>query len=269
MTVTPSPPTRKTRNALLKAVAIPGYQVPFIPGDIDVPPGWGRGATWISTTLAGPGDTVKVTDQGDDRTPHTLRIQASVARTCGCRITGHTTEAALIQTRHFIPDTPLTDRQILVHQAGMPDPFYRFEPRRRMTEQLHASGIYSPMTIRFYEDALHHGVTRLPPLLAVNDRYMSACFGIPASDLYKLNLSPALHLFAAGREKRLLAVPPYTRVMPRIFGPPPPLTGREACGICGRPTAVLEQQVMDTAGRILKRCADREACQQNQRIPTS
>ena len=46
----------------------------------------------------------------------------------------------------------------------------------------------------------------------VNGRYLMAPSPIPKFDNPKMHMNPPLQLFGAGREKRIYAVPPYTRV---------------------------------------------------------
>ena len=53
-------------------------------------------------------------DQGSDETTNAVNIRRFFARTTGVATTRRTVEATIIQTRHRIPETPLTDRQILV-----------------------------------------------------------------------------------------------------------------------------------------------------------
>ena len=57
---------REIRRALLQAVCIPGYQVPFGSREMPVARGWGSGGLQITLAIVGLGDCVKVIDQGDD-----------------------------------------------------------------------------------------------------------------------------------------------------------------------------------------------------------
>ena len=59
---------RMVRRALLKAVAIPGYQVPFGSREMPLARGWGTGGIQITAALIGPSDCLKVIDQGADDT---------------------------------------------------------------------------------------------------------------------------------------------------------------------------------------------------------
>ena len=59
---------RMIRRAILKAVAIPGYQVPFGSREMPLPYGWGTGGIQVTASVIGPDDTLKVIDQGSDDT---------------------------------------------------------------------------------------------------------------------------------------------------------------------------------------------------------
>ena len=63
----------------------------------------------------------------------------------------------------------------------------------------------------------------------VNGRYLMAPSPIPAFDNPKMHMMPALQLFGAGREKRIYAIPPYTRrAQPGLRGPSVPRHARAA-----------------------------------------
>ncbi|MFP3570523.1 alpha-D-ribose 1-methylphosphonate 5-phosphate C-P-lyase PhnJ, partial [Paraburkholderia sp. SIMBA_030] len=87
-------------------------------------------------------DTLKVIDQGSDDTTNAVNIRRFFARTTGVATTRRTREATIVQTRHRIPETPLTEKQILVYQVPMPEPLYRLEPRVAECKKLHALADY-------------------------------------------------------------------------------------------------------------------------------
>ena len=66
---------RMTRRALLKAVAIPGYQVPFASREMPMPYGWGTGGIQVTASVIGPEDVLKVIDQGSDDTTNAISIR--------------------------------------------------------------------------------------------------------------------------------------------------------------------------------------------------
>ena len=59
---------RMIRRAILKGLAIPGYQVPFASREMPMPYGWGTGGVQVSAAVLTPKDTFKVIDQGADDT---------------------------------------------------------------------------------------------------------------------------------------------------------------------------------------------------------
>ena len=120
---------RMIRRALLKAVAVPGHQVPFASREMPLPYGWGTGGLQVTSAIIGRSDTLKVIDQGSDETTNAVNIRRFFARTAGVATTTRTVEASIVQTRHRIPETPLTEAQILVYQVPMPEPLFRLEPR--------------------------------------------------------------------------------------------------------------------------------------------
>jgi Phosphonate metabolism protein PhnJ len=58
---------RMIRRAILKAIAIPGYQVPFASREMPMPYGWGTGGVQVTAAILGPEDVLKVIDQGSRR----------------------------------------------------------------------------------------------------------------------------------------------------------------------------------------------------------
>lgn len=66
---------RGLRRGLLKAVAIPGYQVPFGGREMPLPYGWGTGGMQITAAILGSQDTLKVIDQGADDTTNAVSIR--------------------------------------------------------------------------------------------------------------------------------------------------------------------------------------------------
>ncbi len=79
---------------------------------------------------------------------------------------------------------------------------------------MHALDDYGVMHVKLYEDiaTFGHIATSYAYPVTVDERYVMDPSPIPKFDNPKLDMSPALMLFGAGREKRLYAVPPFTRV---------------------------------------------------------
>ena len=57
---------REIRRSIIKAIAIPGYQVPFGSRELPIGRGWGTGGIQLTMSLIGPDDVLKVIDQGND-----------------------------------------------------------------------------------------------------------------------------------------------------------------------------------------------------------
>src|SRR5579875_2210659 len=128
---------RMIRRAILKAVAIPGYQVPFAAREMPMPYGWGTGGVQVTAAVLRPRDVLKVIDQGADDTTNAVSIRAFFAKTAGVATTTETAEATIIQTRHRVPETPLQAHQILVYQVPIPEPLRFLEPRETETRVMH------------------------------------------------------------------------------------------------------------------------------------
>jgi alpha-D-ribose 1-methylphosphonate 5-phosphate C-P lyase len=174
---------RMIRRALLKAVAIPGHQVPFGSREMPLPYGWGTGGIQVTASVIGPDDTLKVIDQGADDTTNAVSIRRFFGRVAGVATTERTAEATVIQTRHRIPETPLREGQILVYQVPMPEPLFRLEPRVAETRRLHALGDYGLMHVKLYEDIARRGEVTISynyPVM-VNGRYLMSPSPIPPS----------------------------------------------------------------------------------------
>lgn len=255
---------RMIRRALLKAVAVPGHQVPFGSREMPLPYGWGTGGIQVTASVLGAGDVLKVIDQGADDTTNAVSIRHFFARTTGVRTTTRTAEATVIQTRHRIPETKLRDDQIIVYQVPQPEPLYRLEPSRSESRRMHALADYGLMHVKLYEDIARLGQVSISydyPVM-VNHRYLMSPSPIPAFDNPKMNMMPALQLFGAGREKRIYAVPPYTDVRSLDFDDHPfrPVRAPHCCGLCGADNVYLDEVVIDDRGGRLFVCSDTDHC---------
>ena len=262
---------RMIRRAILKAVAIPGYQVPFGSREMPLPYGWGTGGIQVTASIIGESDVLKVIDQGSDDTVNAVNIRRFFQRTTGVEVTTDTTAASIIQTRHRIPETPLREGQVIVYQVPVPEPMQRLEPREEETRKLHALQEYGLMHVNLFEDLAHYGhisSTYDYPVL-VNGRYIMSPSPIPKFDNPKMHLNPALQLFGAGREKRIYAVPPYTTVESLGFEDHPFEVQRwqSACELCGSKESFLDEVIMDDQGKKMFVCSDSDYCSQRQVTP--
>jgi alpha-D-ribose 1-methylphosphonate 5-phosphate C-P lyase len=247
-------------------VAIPGYQVPFGSREMPLSYGWGTGGVQVTASVIGPADVLKVIDQGADDTTNAVSIRQFFARTTGVRTTERTDAATLIQTRHRIPETPLSADQILVLQVPIPEPLRWLEPRETETRLMHALEEYGVMWVRLYEDITRcgHVETAYDYPVVVNGRYLMRPSPIPKFDNPKLDRSPALLLFGAGREKRIYAVPPHTPVRSLDFEDHPFTveTWAQPCALCGATGVFLDEIVVDDKGGHMFVCSDTDFCGQ-------
>jgi len=259
---------RMIRRALLKAVAIPGHQVPFGSREMPLPYGWGTGGIQVTASVLGAGDTLKVIDQGADDTTNAVSIRRFFARTAGVATTTDTNDATIIQTRHRIPEKALREDQIIVYQVPQPEPLSKLEPSRAETRRMHALAEYGSMHVRLYEDITRFGHIAISydyPVM-VNHRYLMAPSPIPAFDNPKMHMMPALQLFGAGREKRIYAIPPYTDVRSLDFDDHPFRTTRapQCCALCGADDSYLDEVVTDDQGGRMFVCSDTDHCETRQ-----
>ncbi len=264
---------RMIRRCLLKAVAIPGYQVPFGGREMPMPYGWGTGGMQVTAALIGKEDYLKVIDQGADDTTNAVSIRAFFENVAGVKTTTRTTEATLIQTRHRIPEIPVKAGQILVFQVPIPEPLRFIEPRETETRTMHALSEYGIMHVKLYEDIARYGhvATTYAYPVKVNGRYVMDPSPIPKFDNPKLHQSPALMVFGAGREKRLYAIPPYTDVESLDFEDFPfePQRWEGCCALCGATGSFLDEIIIDDRGRRRYQCSDTDYCLQQQNRETS
>ena len=259
---------RMIRRATLKAIAIPGYQAPFGSREMPLPYGWGTGGIQLTASVIGADDILKVIDQGADDTTNAVSIRRFFARTAGVKTTTRTVDATIIQTRHRIPEIPLKEGQIMVFQVPIPEPLRWLEPRESETRRMHAYADYAIMHVKLYEDIARYGriATSYDYPVVVNGRYLMRPSPIPKFDNPKLDMSPALMLFGAGREKRIYAVPPYTSVKSLDFEDHPFTveTWSGTCALCGSANSYLDEIIIDDRGGRMFACSDSDYCAQQQ-----
>jgi alpha-D-ribose 1-methylphosphonate 5-phosphate C-P lyase len=255
---------RMIRRAILKALAIPGYQVPFASREMPMPYGWGTGGVQVSAACLIPNDTMKVIDQGADDTTNAVSIRKFFERTAGIRVTEKTSAASVIQTRHRIPETPLTEGQILVYQVPIPEPLRFLEPRETETRKMHALEEYGLMHVKLYEDIAQHGqiATSYAYPVKVEDRYVMDPSPIPRFDNPKMEMA-AVQLFGAGREQRIYAIPPHTKVASLDFDDYPfeAVKAEGECALCGADQTYLDEVIVDDNGGRIFVCSDTDYCE--------
>jgi alpha-D-ribose 1-methylphosphonate 5-phosphate C-P lyase len=265
---------REIRRKMLKAVAIPGCQVPFGSREMPIARGWGTGGLQLTLALIGPADVLKVIDQGSDDSVNAVNIKKFVRAVTGVSLTTDTHAATLIQTRHRIPEEPLQAHQLLVFQVPIPEPLRLVEPSERKTRRMHAEADYSRMWLFLYEDIIKFNEitvgARYPVM--VNGRHLMDPSPIPRWDVAKLNHGEALCLFCAGREKRIYAVPAHTDVEPLAFEDVDfrveEFHGRR-CRRCGSVNTYLDEMIDDATGRRTYTCSDTAFCEKARRQLTA
>jgi alpha-D-ribose 1-methylphosphonate 5-phosphate C-P lyase len=256
---------REIRRATLKAVAIPGYQVPFASREMPIARGWGTGGLQLTLSLIGKTDVLKVIDQGADESVNAINIKKLVKQTTGIEVTDSTAEATLIQSRHRIPEVPLTDRQIIILQVPLPEPLRKIEKSEYATQRLHADKQYSGAWLMLFEQIrkFGHMSTGVDHPVMVHDRYVMAPSPIPKFDNPKMNHSPALILLGAGREKKIYAVPPYTKVVSLDFEDYPfrvESFENKSCHLCGATGVYLDELHQPSTGEAYHQCNDTSYC---------
>jgi alpha-D-ribose 1-methylphosphonate 5-phosphate C-P lyase len=214
---------RELRRRMLKAIAIPGYQVPYASRELPIARGWGTGGLQVTLALVTPESVVKVIDQGADDSVNAVNLRRFIHRMSGARTTTDTAQATLLQSRHRIPEEIMREGQTLVLQVPDPEPLRAVQPDMSRSAQLHADADYGQMWLALYEQLVRfkqyvQGAS-YPSL--VHGRYIISPSPIPRWDTPKLHQAAHLTLLSAGREKRLYAVPPYTDVQPLEFSDVP------------------------------------------------
>ncbi|CUH84352.1 alpha-D-ribose 1-methylphosphonate 5-phosphate C-P-lyase PhnJ [Thalassovita mediterranea] len=255
---------RMIRRAILKGLAVPGYQVPFASREMPMPYGWGTGGVQVSAAVLCPEDTMKVIDQGADDTTNAVSIRKFFEKTAEVATTEATDEADVIQTRHRIPEQDLREDQILVYQVPIPEPLRFLEPSEVETRKMHALEEYGLMHVKLYEDIARNGAiaTSYAYPVKVEGRYVMDPSPIPKFDNPKLEMA-AVQLFGAGREQRIYALPPYTQVVSLDFEDHPfdPSKADHPCGLCGSEDSYLDEVIMDDSGSRMFVCSDTDYCQ--------
>lgn len=255
---------RMIRRAILKGVAVPGYQVPFASREMPMPYGWGTGGVQVTAACLTPDDVLKVIDQGADDTTNAVSIRKFFERTAAIQTTETTARATVIQTRHRIPEQALTEDQILVYQVPIPEPLRFLEPRETETRKMHSLEEYGLMHVKLYEDIARHGsiATAYAYPVKVEGRHVMDPSPIPKFDNPKLSDCAALQLFGAGREQRIYALPPYTHVVSLDFDDHPFAASKanHDCDLCGAADSYLDEVIMDDAGGRMFVCSDTDFC---------
>jgi alpha-D-ribose 1-methylphosphonate 5-phosphate C-P lyase len=256
---------REIRRSILHAIAIPGYQVPFGSRELPIGRGWGTGGIQLTMSLIGPEDTLKVIDQGSDDSVNAVSIKNLLMTTTGVSITTDSARADLIQSRHRIPEEPLREDQVLVLQVPNPEPLRSVDAHEAVTRQLHADGEYTGIWVGLFDQLLRNGspFRGADHPVRVDGHYVMNPSPIPRYDNPKLHQAQCLYLFGAGREKKIYAVPPYTRVESLTFEDHPfvmeDMSGR-VCRLCGATGVYFDEMYEQDTGERFWQCSDSGYC---------
>ena len=263
---------KEVRRSVLKAIAIPGYQVPYSSREMPMGRGFGTGGLQLTLSIIGADDTLKVIDQGSDDSVNAVNLRSFIEMTCnGINTTDITDEANLIQSRHRIPEKPLREDQVIVLQVPYPDPLVVVEPSEDKRKIMHGEADYSRLLVKLYEDIVqfdeitisHRYPTR------INNHYVIDPSPIPRWDVPKLHQSKALVLLGAGREKKIYAVPPFTDAEPLAFDDVPFRVEsfndengqRRCCDRCGDSTSFLDEFTSSVGNKVYQ-CSDSDWCRE-------
>lgn len=201
---------QEMRRKMLKAVAVPGCQMPYASREVPMARGWGTGGLQVSLTLINPQIWVKVIDQGADDSVNAASIRKFLARVSGREPTTlDTLEADLVQSRHHIPEEIMREDQILVLQVPNPEPLRSVQPNMSIARQMNADADYGRMWLQLYEQIVRSGRVMegaAYPCL-VNGRHVMTPSPNPHWDAPKLHMSRHLTFLSAGREKHIHAAP--------------------------------------------------------------
>ena len=263
-------------RSCLKALAIPGYQVPFSSREMPIARGFGTGGLQITLALATPTDVLKVIDQGADECVNACSIRELVAKVSpGVTSTTETEDATIIQTRHRIPETPLKKGQVLVFQVPFPDPLGGVETYETVRVEMHGENNYTPLFVLLYENVVAYGEIQISSdyPTRIFDRHVLDPSPIPRWDVPDLNDNEGILLFGAGREKKIYAVPPYTKAVPLDFedvrfsveGFRSKTGERFKCFRCGADDTFLDE-FFDADGSTHHSCSDTEYCAHRQSL---
>jgi len=129
---------------------------------------------------------------------------------------------------------------------------------------MHGYAEYGSMHVQLYEDISRFGqiATTYDYPVIVDERYLMSPSPIPKFDNPKMTEMAALQLFGAGREKRIYAIPPYTRVRSLDFDDHPfeVQTWDQPCALCGATDTFLDEIILDDQGGRMFACSDSHHC---------
>jgi alpha-D-ribose 1-methylphosphonate 5-phosphate C-P lyase len=215
-----------------------------------------------------PDDTLKVIDQGADDTTNAVSIRKFFERTAGVETTT-ATATTVIQTRHRIPEEPLTEGQILVYQVPIPEPLRFLEPRESETRKMHALEEYGLMHVKLYEDIRPPRAYRDGLRLSGEGRG-PLCDGPVADPEISTTPSwatwPRSSCSARGASSGSTWSRPTRKWSASIsrITPSKPSKADHPCALCGAEDSYLDEVIIDDAGGRMFVCSDTDYCEARQ-----
>jgi alpha-D-ribose 1-methylphosphonate 5-phosphate C-P lyase len=161
----------------------------------------------------------------------------------------------------------MRDGQILVFQVPIPEPLRIVEAREEITKKMHSEKDYAPMWLQLFESLVKYKKVTIAseyPCM-VEERYLMNPSPIPKFDNPRLHNAECLYLFGAGREKKIYAIPPYTKVVSLAFDDVPfekeSFRGKK-CRFCGSTDTFLDEVFDRQTGEKFYQCSDTSYCQE-------
>ena len=211
---------RELRRKMLKAIAVPGCQMPYASREVPMARGWGTGGLQVTLTLVNPKSIVKVIDQGADDGVNAASIRRFISRVSGASETWDPLGASIVQSRHRIPEEVMREDQVLVLQVPNPEPLRGVEPNISIARQMHADADYGKLWLTLYEQIVRKGRimqgAAYPSL--VNGRHVMTPSPIPRWDVPKLSMARHRAAFR-GRPRGRSGAALHPRGTAGLFGP--------------------------------------------------
>jgi alpha-D-ribose 1-methylphosphonate 5-phosphate C-P lyase len=130
---------------------------------------------------------------------------------------------------------------------------------------MHEEQDYAGIWLQLYESIIKYDKVTIAseyPCL-VEGRYIMNPSPIPKFDNHKLHNAKCLYLFGAGREKKIYAIPPYTKVISLAFDDVPfevESFEENKCHLCGGDGVYLDEIFDSTMGSVFYQCSDTSYC---------
>jgi alpha-D-ribose 1-methylphosphonate 5-phosphate C-P lyase len=206
------------RRAILKALAVPGYQVPFASREMPMPYGWGTGGVQVTAACLTPEDVLKVIDQGADDTTNAVSIRKFFPAPRASPRPKRTARRRSSRPATASPNAADRRADPCLSGADPRTPALSGTARDRDAQDARAGGIRADacQALRGHRPARQIATSYAYPV-KVEGRYVMDPRRSPSSTIRNCRTCPAIQLFGAGREQRIYALPPYTQVVSLDF----------------------------------------------------